>query len=59
MKTKKESKFNLEKFEVAKLSNLKSIKGGDTGDPLTTTQTSKRCNDPSTDVCFNPETKNP
>ena len=28
MKTKKESKFTLEKFEVAKLKNPKAIQGG-------------------------------
>ena len=36
MKTKKENKvikkFNLEKFEVAKLKNLRVIKGGDAPD---------------------------
>ncbi len=32
---KKETKFTLEKFEVAKLKNMKTIKGGE-GDPKPT-----------------------
>ena len=51
MKTKNENhKFNLEKFELAKLTNPKSIVGGDTGsgDVCTTTDgdggSSERCN---------------
>lgn len=35
-KTLEKKKFNLEKFEVAKLFNMKSIKGGDSeGGPIT------------------------
>lgn len=39
MKTKKVSKFNLEKFEVAKLKNnaMKKIQGGEGQEPITGT----------------------
>lgn len=45
MKQIKKTKFTLEKFEVAKLQNPKSIIGGTgaNGDPFTTTGTSKYC----------------
>ncbi|MGH2665122.1 hypothetical protein [Flavobacterium sp.] len=33
MKKIKKTKFNLEKFEIAKLRNLKTIRGGDGQDP--------------------------
>lgn len=33
MKKPEKSKFNLEKFEIAKLRNLKTIRGGDAFDP--------------------------
>ena len=39
MKQNKKSKFNLEKFEVAKLTNYKAIHGGDGNDPGTITHT--------------------
>ena len=37
MKTKKVSKFTLDKFKVAKFKNLKGIVGGISGDVMTTT----------------------
>jgi len=49
-KTSKNKKFSLEKFEVAKLKNLRLVKGGDienpnTGNDLPTiTDGSKNCN---------------
>lgn len=54
MKTNKKQKFSLEKFEVAKLKNLKTISGGIaeyTGDIVTVTQTSNKCNTPVSDRC--------
>ena len=40
MKTKKDSKFTLEKFEVAKFKNLETIIGGDGGGVETITRDS-------------------
>lgn len=47
MRQIKKTKFTLEKFEVAKLQNLKNIIGGTaaTGDPDTGTETSSACSD--------------
>ncbi|WP_338375693.1 hypothetical protein [uncultured Flavobacterium sp.] len=42
MKTNENKKFSLEKFEVAKLNNLRLISGGDSSNICTTTDT----NDP-------------
>lgn len=54
MKTNKKQKFSLDKFEVAKLTNLKTILGGVaeyTGDIVTVTKTSSDCVQGSTRAC--------
>lgn len=38
-KTLKKDKFNLDKFEIARLSSMKNIKGGSDGTILTTSGT--------------------
>lgn len=45
MKTKKDSKFNLEKFEVAKLKNMQLVKGGvsNDGETIRKNNSSKAC----------------
>lgn len=45
-KSKKEiNKFDLEKFNVAKLKNLRSVSGGTPGDDVTVTDVLKDSND--------------
>ena len=54
MRTNKNKKFSLEKFEVVKLKSMKLIKGGigDTGGVYTDTQTSSNCpNGGSSRIC--------
>ena len=50
MKQIKKTKFTLEKFELAKLENIKTIIGGTGvgGDPGTGTNTSSNCSDKPT-----------
>ena len=55
MKPKKENKFSLEKFEVAKLKKMNNIYGGDTAGPDTTTNT----DDQSTARCVITPTQPP
>jgi hypothetical protein len=47
MKTKKkENKFSLEKFEVAKLRNMKAIRGGLGDNPISDPMTTTKNNEP-------------